>query len=63
MFEYIFLVLILVNGSIHGTVTVQTKSAEMCELLQQSMVEDSEHIPPTAAIQTTVGPCTKRADA
>lgn len=62
MFEFVFTVWILTSGSVAGSLTIQTKTPEMCETLQQSMVEDSMRIPADAPIQTLVGVCIKRSD-
>lgn len=62
MFEFLFTVLILLHGNVIGTMTVQTRTAEMCADLQHSMVEDSEHIPASSPIQTYVTDCQRRTE-
>lgn len=63
MFEFVFTVWILINGAVNGQMVIQAKSPEMCETLQQAMVEDSMRIPKDSPVQTLVTVCVKRSDA
>jgi len=62
MFEWVFVVLITLNGQVAGMMTVHSVTEQLCEGLQHGMVEDSFRIPKTSPLQTLVGPCAKNAD-
>lgn len=62
MFEYLFVILITLNGEVAGMMTVHAANEPFCDALQQGMVEDSFRIPKESPLQTTVGPCTKSQD-
>lgn len=60
MFEWIFVLSIMLDGQMVGKATFEFATAQLCEAAQSATEEDSSNIHPASAYQTHVGECFRR---
>lgn len=60
MFEWVFILMIMLDGKTVGKATFEFATAQLCEVAQSSTEEDSSNIHPASRYQTLVGECFRK---
>lgn len=64
MFEWVFVVAVLLNGELVALQTNYVKTEQQCVVMQNGLVEASVRLEQAKnPVQTAVGPCVKKGDA
>ncbi len=60
MYEWIFVLYIVLNGVQVGLATFAFTNQQLCEQIQSAVEEDSANTAPDSSIQTSVSECERR---